>query len=66
MIAPTRDDVRLALDALGGAIERAGDAGAGVSEMIGLGIAVRALAGMLPSEEASDDNLEVDDELCPF
>lgn len=63
---PGRGDVRLALDSLGRAIERAGDSGAGVSEMIGLGVAVRVLAEMLPTEEVWDDHAEVDDELCPF
>lgn len=64
-------DVRMALDAVGHAIERAAESGAGVSEMVGLALAVRVLSGMLPVAEVWDDvhedaAEEVDDELCPF
>ncbi|MHB1527841.1 MAG: hypothetical protein ACYCXT_00155 [Acidiferrobacteraceae bacterium] len=46
-----KNDVLLALAAVGAAIETAGNEGAGVSEMIGLGVTVRLLAGMLAQED---------------
>ncbi|MHB1529960.1 MAG: hypothetical protein ACYCXT_11115 [Acidiferrobacteraceae bacterium] len=51
-----KNDVLLALNAAGCAIERAGNEGAGVSEMIGLGVIVRLLSEMLA---------QIDDEPLP-
>jgi hypothetical protein len=57
----------MALDSLGIAVERAGDGGAGASELIGLGIAVRLLTGMLDGAQIEEDcEMGVDDEPSPF
>ena len=46
-----QDDVLLALTAVGYAIEQAGEDGVGPSQTIGLGTAVRLLAGLLSPDE---------------
>ncbi|MHB8549329.1 MAG: hypothetical protein ACYDAZ_09235 [Thermoplasmataceae archaeon] len=57
-----QDDVLLALIAVGAAIEQAGEDGAGPSQMIGLGVAVRLLTGMLSPQ----DDAFPDENPCPF
>ncbi|MHB8390529.1 MAG: hypothetical protein ACYDDA_16175 [Acidiferrobacteraceae bacterium] len=57
-------DVLLALGAVGTAIEQAGEEGAGPSQMVGLGTAVRLLAGMLSQDEPLPDRVMPDEDRC--
>ncbi|MHB1516269.1 MAG: hypothetical protein ACYCVY_11310 [Acidiferrobacteraceae bacterium] len=57
-----QDDVLLALIAVGAAIEQAGEDGAGPSQMIGLGAAVRLLTGMLAQEDEPLPDEAISDE----